>query len=163
MQLRRYETLLLTMPDLPPEDAQGLRQKFLDIIERMKGNILKVDDWGRRRLAYPVQKQLHGHYVLLDYVGTPEILAEVERNMSIDERIWKYLTLIIDKKFSQEKYEKEQERVKTETARREAEMAQREAYMDADGDDDSRPRRSRNDFHASEDDRGGMDDESEDD
>ena len=114
-------------PEMSEEEHAQTKTKFTDIIQNMSGRFVKVDDWGRRRLAYPVEKQMYGLYLLMDYMGTPELLIELERNMRIDERVWKYMTLILDKDFTEAKYESEIDRIKTEAARREAERAQREA------------------------------------
>ncbi|MEW6264198.1 MAG: 30S ribosomal protein S6 [Thermodesulfobacteriota bacterium] len=127
MKIRRYETLLLLSPDLAPEELEQIKQKQTDIIARMQGRIIRGEDWGRRRLAYPVSRQMYGLYLLYDYMGSPELLAEFERNLYIEERVYKYLTLVLDKNFSEEKCEKELERIQAENAKREAERAQREA------------------------------------
>jgi small subunit ribosomal protein S6 len=133
-------------PELSEEEHAQTKTKFTDIVENMSGRFVKVDDWGRRRLAYPVEKQMYGMYLLMDYMGTPELLTELERNLRIDERVWKHMTLILDKDFTEAKYESEIERIKTEAARREAERAQRDAERaqreaDAAGesDDEDRP------------------------
>ncbi|MEW5724767.1 MAG: 30S ribosomal protein S6 [Thermodesulfobacteriota bacterium] len=124
---RRYETLVLLSPDLAEEEHEQAKKKLTDIIEKMSGRLVRLEDWGRRRLAYPVRKQMYGVYVLMDYMGTPELLGELERNMRIDERVWKHMSLILDKNFTDEKYQTELDRLSAEAARREAEKAQREA------------------------------------
>ncbi|MFH1091043.1 MAG: hypothetical protein V1742_05680, partial [Pseudomonadota bacterium] len=68
-----------------------------------------------------VKKQLHGLYLLLDFMGTPSLLAELERNIGIEERIYKHLTLVLDKDFSLEKYNLEKERLAAKKALRESE------------------------------------------
>lgn len=127
MKTRRYETLILLHPDLSPEELEQIKQKITDIIESMSGKIIMIDDWGRRRLAYPVKKQMYGQYLLMELMGTPELLAELERNLGIDERVFKHLSLILDRNFTEEKYQQELDRIKDEKAKREAEKAQREA------------------------------------
>ena len=120
MHARHYETLLLLHPDLEVEELEQAKQKFIDIIEKMEGRLVKVDDWGRRRLAYPVKKMMYGRYILMDYMGTPACLTEFERNLRIDERIFKHLTLVLDKKYTEEKYQKDIQRLAAEQAEREA-------------------------------------------
>jgi small subunit ribosomal protein S6 len=150
MHPRRYETLLLLDPDLTAEELDQFKEKFLGIIDLEKGKLIRQEDWGRRRLSFPVHKQLYGHYLLMDFMGLPALLEEFERNLRIDERAWKYLTELKDKNFSEEKYTAEIERLQSEAARREAERAEREAerarresdLQDRDGsgyDDDSSP------------------------
>jgi small subunit ribosomal protein S6 len=127
MKTRRYETLVLMNPDLTDDEFEQLKQKLTDIIDRMEGRMIREDDWGRRRLAYPIKKQVYGRYYLMDYMGLPALMTELERNMGIDEQVFKFLTLVLDKNFTDEKFEHEVERIKAEKARVEAERAQREA------------------------------------
>jgi small subunit ribosomal protein S6 len=133
MKARRYETLLLVNPELSAEELDQEKERYTSLIERMDGRIIRFEDWGRRRLAYPVEKQMYGVYHLLDFMGTPALEAELARNIGIDERIYKNMTLILDKDFSPEKYEQELERLKTEAEKREAEKAAREAERAARG------------------------------
>lgn len=127
MKTRRYETLMLFDAELPQEELEGILNKLKGIMEDMGGKIVNIDDWGRRRLAYPVMKKMYGQYILFDFMGTAELNAEIERNIGIEERIYKHMTMVLDKNFTEEKYQAELERMKSEKARLEAEKAQREA------------------------------------
>lgn len=111
---------MLLNPDLSPEELEQIKQKYLSVIEQMAGRLIRLDDWGRRTLAYPVKKQTRGFYCLLDFMGQPALLAELERQMRLDERLFKFLTLVLDKEFSEEKFQRELERISAEKARREA-------------------------------------------
>ena len=82
---RRYETLMLLDPDLPQETTTQLTDKLKGIIDSMGGRLIREEDWGRRRLSYPVRKQMYGQYILFDFMGSPELLNELERNIRIDE------------------------------------------------------------------------------
>jgi small subunit ribosomal protein S6 len=55
-----------------------------------------VNEWGKRKLAYEVRRFDKGHYVVLDFCGLPEIVKELERNLKLDDRVLKYLTVKID-------------------------------------------------------------------
>lgn len=123
MHPRRYETLVLMAPNLPPEEFDRLKNKLDGIITGQKGNIVRYEDWGRRRLAYPVHKEMYGRYVLYDFQGSPELANELERNLKIEENIYKHLTLILAKKFTDEDLNREWERQASEKARLEAERA----------------------------------------
>jgi small subunit ribosomal protein S6 len=142
---RRYETLMLLDPDLPQETTTQIIDKLKGIIESMGGRLIREEDWGRRRLSYPVRKLMYGQYILFDFMGSPELLNELERNIRIDEHFSKYMTQLLDKKFSDEKYQMELDRISAEKARREAEKAKREADMQERGmaaddeDDDEGP------------------------
>ena len=145
MHPRRYETLLLTDPDIPQEEQDLVRQKIFDIITNMDGRLIRTEDWGRRRLAYPVKKKMYGAYFLIDFMGSPNMLEEMERNLRIDERVYKYMSQILDKSFTEEKFQQEMERLDAEKARIEAERARREmeaaaAHEERDEDRSDQPR-----------------------
>jgi len=91
--MRYYETLYIINPDLPEDDYREVVTKFTDLVEKNKGVVTKVDEWGIKTLAYEVKKFNRGSYVLLQYCGEPGITAEVKREMSLDDRILKYQTI----------------------------------------------------------------------
>lgn len=91
--MRRYETIFLSHPDLSDEELEQLTQKMAQIILDRKGELLQVQQWGKKRLAYKVRKQLRGYYTLLDYASEPDAVAELERGMRLDEKVLKYLTV----------------------------------------------------------------------
>lgn len=91
--MRHYETVFIISPELTEEDTQAVVDKFTGILADAGAVLVKVDVWGRRRLAYVVKKFNKGFYVLLDYGATPEAIAELERNFKIDEQVIRYLTV----------------------------------------------------------------------
>ena len=93
--MKRYETIYVANPNLEDDALEEVVAKFSDIIEKKKGSIVKIDDWGKRKLAYEVKRFDKGHYVLLDFFGFPEVVAELERNLKLDDRILKYMTVKI--------------------------------------------------------------------
>lgn len=130
-KMRRYETLFIVDPELTDESLKEVAEKFKNIILADKGHIIKYDEWGKRKLAYPVRKHDYGIYILLDYCGPSDIVNELERNMRIDERVLKYITVKISDSFDQEDLEKIKEAEKPaetpeETERAEEEVASRE-------------------------------------
>jgi len=125
MHPRRYETLILLAPAL--ETLETFKTKVEGILEAGGGQLVRFEDWGRRRLAYPVQKELYGHYLLYDYQGEPALASELERNLKIDEKVFKYLTLVLAKKFTAEDLAEAREKLQAENVRREAEKVRREA------------------------------------
>ena len=120
--MRRYETLFIVDPELTDEGLKEVAEKFKNIILADKGHILKYDEWGKRKLAYPVSKREYGIYILLDYCGPSDIVNELERNMRIDERVLKYITVKLSDSFDEEDLEKikEKERPEAEAAKTEA-------------------------------------------
>jgi len=127
MRNRRYETVFI----LPPDLEEGRRKEILDrldgVVEKGGGIRVKREDWGVRRLAYAVNRHPKGHYYLLDYVGSAQIVAELERHMRMLENVLRFLTVKTDDRADPEAAEKEraEERVKEEA--REAER--REAAL----------------------------------
>ncbi len=73
----------------------------------MEGTVIKVDIWGKRRLAYPIQKRRDGVYVLIDFAGKSEIVPELERNFRIDDKILRFISVKTADKVDPEELERE--------------------------------------------------------
>lgn len=91
--MRRYETMFIASPELSDEDLQNVSDKLHGVIGGMKGRIIGYEALGKKRLAYDVKRQNRGYYFLMDFLGPPELVAEVERNLRLDDRILKYLSV----------------------------------------------------------------------
>ena len=91
--MKRYEVIVIVKTDLNDEDITALIERSQTIITDRKGVIAKIDKWGKRRLAYEINKQKDGYYFLIDFAGDGSIVAEVERNYKIDDRILKFMTV----------------------------------------------------------------------
>jgi len=118
MHPRRYETLFLLHPDLSEEEVSAVQRKCTDIIDQMGGRLLFLDNWGYRRMAYEIKGQSRGFYYLMEYSGQPALMNEIERQMRIDERVFRFMSTLREKEFSEEKYE--QEKAKREAEARKA-------------------------------------------
>ena len=94
--MRRYETIYIVNPNLEADSLREVVTKFSDLTKKLKGYTVKVNEWGKRKLAYEVKRFDKGHYVVLDFCGLPEIVKELERNLKLDDRVLKYLTVKID-------------------------------------------------------------------
>ncbi|MFA6412626.1 MAG: 30S ribosomal protein S6 [Syntrophales bacterium] len=90
---RRYETIFITPADIPDEELHTLIERYSAIITGRKGILVKVEKWGKRKLAYEIKKQLRGYYILLDFAGQTDVVNEMERNFKIDDKILKYMTI----------------------------------------------------------------------
>ncbi len=88
--MRYYETLYIINPSLAEEDYRAVVAKFTDAVGKNKGVVTKVDEWGKKTLAYDIKKFDKGYYVLLQYCGEAGLTAELKREMSLDDRILKY-------------------------------------------------------------------------
>jgi small subunit ribosomal protein S6 len=120
MHPRRYETLILLSPNLNPVDLDKFKDKIQGILDQGNAKIVLMEDWGRKMLAYPVHKEHYGIYLLYDYQAMPEVESEIKRNLKIDENVFKSLTLVLDRQFTDERYEKEREKALIKIQKREA-------------------------------------------
>lgn len=91
--MKRYEVVAILKPDLPEEDITAIIERSSNIITERKGVIAKIDKWGKRRLSYEIKKSKDGFYFLIDFAGDGPIIAEMERNFKIDDRVLKFLTV----------------------------------------------------------------------
>lgn len=91
--MQRYEVVAIVIANLNDEDITALIERSQKIITDRKGVIAKIDKWGKRHLAYEIKKQKDGYYFLIDFAGNGAIVAEIERNYKIDDRILKFMTV----------------------------------------------------------------------
>lgn len=85
--MRRYESVWVVNGDLPDEEIKGTIDKFSRIISSQEGTLLRLEEWGHKKLAYRIQGVTRGYYVVVDYTGTPATVKELERNYRIDDRL----------------------------------------------------------------------------
>ena len=93
MSMRYYETLYLCNPDLPEEEYGDIVNRYSAIVENDNGVVVKIDEWGKKTLAYKVRNFDKGYYVLMRYCGGSGVSGELHRVLRLDERIFKYLTV----------------------------------------------------------------------
>jgi len=105
--LRRYETILIAHVDLSEDELSNLIARYGGIVTGQKGILIKVERWGKRRLAYLIRKQARGFYILIDYAGVSDVVNELERNLKIDDKILKYMTVLKAETVDVEALEKE--------------------------------------------------------
>jgi small subunit ribosomal protein S6 len=94
--MRRYETIFIIDPDLSDEGRVPIFERLKDIIPQQDGTLLEFDEWGSRRLAYEIKKKTRGYYVKADYCGLGAVVDEMERFFKIDDRILKYMTVLLE-------------------------------------------------------------------
>ena len=95
--MRRYETIFIADNDLSEEDRSPIFEKLKDLIQQHGGLLVMVDEWGGKKLAYEIKKKARGYYVRLDYCGSGILVNEIERFFRIDDRILKFMTVLLDK------------------------------------------------------------------
>ena len=94
--MNHYETIYIVNPTLDDDSLKEAIDKFSDLIKKLKGYIVKVNEWGKRKLAYDLKRFDKGYYVVLDFCALPKMVTELERNLKLDDRILKYITVKID-------------------------------------------------------------------
>jgi small subunit ribosomal protein S6 len=105
--LRRYETILIAHVDLSEDELSGLTARYGAIVTGQKGILVKVERWGKRKLAYLIGKQARGFYILIDYAGAGAVVNELERNLKIDDKVLKFMTVLKEESVNAEALEKE--------------------------------------------------------
>jgi small subunit ribosomal protein S6 len=95
---KRYETVFILTPVLSDDQAKEAAKKFKKSITDLGGKIVNEENWGLRKLAYPIQKKTTGFYHLLEYAGEgQEIVSQLEVAFKRDERVLRFLTVALDK------------------------------------------------------------------
>jgi len=92
-RMREYETIYILRPDSTTDVIGQVNQKIRGVIEAGGGRLLKVDNWGKRKLAYEVKKQLKGIYLFFSYLGTSGLVEEVERNLRLTDSVIRYYSV----------------------------------------------------------------------
>jgi small subunit ribosomal protein S6 len=105
--LRRYETILIAHVDLSEDELSKLIARYEAIVRGQKGVPVKVERWGKRKLAYLIRKQSRGFYILIDYAGASAVVNELERNLKIDDKVLKFMTVLKAEAVDIEALEKE--------------------------------------------------------
>ncbi len=94
--MRTYESIFIVHPEVAGDDQTAIIDKYKTILTDQGAEILKVDNWGVRTLAYPVKKQTKGCYVLVIFDAEPTVITEFERRMRIDEKVIKFQTILME-------------------------------------------------------------------
>ena len=109
--MRIYEELFILRPDAPEEEIDPFIEQLTNLITAAGGTIDKTEKWGKRRLAYRVQKLNEGFYVLLQFTCAAEVVKEVERRLRVTDNVMKFITVRIDEKLKRiEKRKKAREK-----------------------------------------------------
>lgn len=93
--MNRYESVVIINPRVDEEGVKALVQKFTDLINT-DGKVEKVDELGKRRLAYEVQKNKEGYYVVFYFEANPNLISELERIYRITDEVIKFMTIKVE-------------------------------------------------------------------
>jgi len=92
---REYETIYVLRQDVDPDGADKVAGRVAEVVARENGKLVKVETWGRRKLAYTVAKQRRGVYYYLKYLGGGAVVSELERNLRMLDHVVKFQTVLL--------------------------------------------------------------------
>lgn len=96
IEKRFYETVFIVRPDLAESQVEALGNKYTDLIKEKSGEVAKTEYCGLRSLAYKINKNRKGYYILMNLNCPSEAIAEMERQMRLSEDVMRYLTIRVD-------------------------------------------------------------------
>jgi small subunit ribosomal protein S6 len=137
--LSGYETTFITRPELSDEALRTLQERVAGIITAHGGETVLTEDWGKKKLAYPIQKEARGHYSYVVYTGKAGLVHEIERNLRIHDHVLRFLTVNLAEEFDAPVFRKQRSDIQAAAKRREEEReARREERAERRGYGDDR-------------------------
>ena len=97
-----YEHTIILRQDLSEKEVGKIKQKYIELIEKNNGNVIKIENWGIMNLSYVIKKNKKGNYLHFKFKFEPQNIFELEKNEKIDKNILRFLTIKV-KKFDLEK------------------------------------------------------------
>jgi small subunit ribosomal protein S6 len=92
-----YEHTIITRQDISPSQLKQIEEKYSKIIEKNKGDIVKIENWGLMNLSYIIKKNKKGNYIHFKIKGDGKIVSELEKNEKIDKNLLRHLTVKVKK------------------------------------------------------------------
>jgi small subunit ribosomal protein S6 len=105
--MRRYETIVIVDPDVGDEQREPVFDRTRELIPQQNGILVKIDNWGTKKLAYEIKKKVRGFYSRIDYCGSGPLVDEIERFFRIDDRVLKFMTVMLDERVDPERIQEE--------------------------------------------------------
>jgi len=109
---KEYETIYVLRSDVDADTAEKVQGRVAEVVQREAGKLVKVEAWGRRKLAYPVGKAKKGVYVYVKYVGKGGLVQELERNLKLADAVIKWQTVLTNEHVELEAVQIDPEEVK---------------------------------------------------
>ena len=94
--MNHYETVFILNPVLSEDQAKDTVEKFTKVLTKNKANIINVEQWGLKRMAYPIQNKSTGFYNLVEFAANPETIQTLETEFRRDESVMRFLTTALD-------------------------------------------------------------------
>ena len=112
--MNQYETVFILNPVLSETQIEEAVQKYADLIKTQKGSISNQENWGLKKLAYPIENKKSGFYHLLEFAAPNDLIPALDIEFRRDERVMRYLTVKLDK-HGQAWAEKRKKRIKAKS------------------------------------------------
>jgi len=110
MALKHYESVVIFNAALEDPQIEQAISMLQSNITSTGGEITETDNWGRKRLAYPINNAKSGYYFITRFIGPPSMISEFERTLKLDENVIRYMTIALDKKALEYLKSKEKEK-----------------------------------------------------
>ena len=107
--MRNYEMIFIVHPGVPDEELSVVTEQVTSVITQNKGEVIQLDNWGKRRCAHKIKKSVKGNYFLLYFSGI-WASTELDRTLRYNEKVLRYQTVIVDKKTIEKVLNKQKER-----------------------------------------------------
>lgn len=124
--MKQYETVFILNPVLSEDQAKDTVDKFVKVLKKAKADVINIERWGLRKLAYPIQKKSTGFYNLIEFSAAPETIGTLETEFRRDESVMRFLTTALDKfavEYNARRRKGEFNKNKKTTTKREDEVA----------------------------------------
>jgi small subunit ribosomal protein S6 len=102
-QIRYYETVVVIDPQIGDDTVKNIVEKTKEVITHSGAVITKVEEWGKRKLAYAIKKKTYGHYVCIEFEGGGDVVKHLQEYYHITEDILRYLTILVDSRLREER------------------------------------------------------------
>lgn len=124
-KLAGYETTFITKSEISDEAQKALVERLTGVVASFGGEVVLSEDWGRRKLAYPIHKETRGLYTYVVYSGKGDIVHEMERNLRLNEHVLRFLTVNLQTEFDADIFRKHRADIHAAAKRREEEREAR--------------------------------------
>jgi small subunit ribosomal protein S6 len=124
-KLAGYETTFITRAEMSDEALKTITEKLKGVVGSYSGETVISEDWGKKKLAYPIQKESRGNYSYLVYTGKGDVVHEIERNLRLQDHVLRFLTVNLEKEFDADKFQVQRAAIAEAAKRREAEREAR--------------------------------------
>lgn len=152
LKTKEYETIYILRSDVDADTADKVQGRVAEVVARDNGKLVKVESWGRRKLAYPVGKQKKGVYVYVKYLGRGGLVQELERNLKLQDTVLKFQTVLTNPEIDAESITIDPEEVKFQRLELPPEEEEKESrekalgLVDFDGPRSARSERSEDEY-----------------